>query len=90
MIDMESISWYKDGVTAEYVKEHADILADPAKMTPEQLCDAVTYCDGDFNPYSYELCRRSGDLQSLQRAGDNTTACSIIQKAARSFGIRLI
>lgn len=90
MIDLESIGWYKDGVTVEYVKEHADILADPAKMTPEQLCDAVTYCDSNFNPYSHELCHRSGDLQSLQRAEDNTAACSIIKKAARSFGIRLI
>lgn len=90
MIDIESVNWYEDSVTKKYVEENAAALADPPKMSVEELGTACTYCDSVHNPYAEELCRLAGSLRKFQEANDNKEACAVLYRAARAFGFELI
>ena len=65
-----------------------DIAAD---MTPEELAGACTYIRSSTkNIFAHELYRRAGLLQKYQCAYTENEARKILDRAAASFGIKLI
>lgn len=61
-----------------------------SQMTPLELAEMATYDrSGWNNPYCEELCRRAGLHRKFQAArGDDVRI--IVQRAAKSFGIKMI
>lgn len=88
-LDLSSVEWKDDGITRNYVKENAEELAAPRKMTPSSLSDAITYCKTFINPYAEELMRRAGNLKTFNATSDTSERSKIVRNAAKSFGILL-
>ena len=86
--------WREDNITLKYVAENANMLSEPANMTPDDLTEAITYCTTYDNPFSVELIKRAGLLDN----GLNTELfdkkfhinSKIVKKAARAFNIQII
>ena len=73
-----------------YHFEQEAVVADVKNMTPIELASASTYVrSGWKNIYTQELCRRAGLLERYLNA-DDTEVPTIVRRAAKSFGIKLI
>ena len=73
-----------------YQFEQEAVVADVKNMTPVELASASTYVrSGWKNIYAQELCRRAGLLERYLNA-DDTEVSTIVRRAAKSFGIKLI
>ena len=73
-----------------YHFEQEAVVADVKNMTPIELASASTYVrSGWKNIYTQELCRRAGLLERYLNAND-TEVSTIVRRAAKSFGIKLI
>lgn len=60
-------------------------------MTAQELATACTYVrSGWRNMFTEELCRRAGLLPKYHSAYEDRNARKIVDRAAKSFGIRLI
>lgn len=93
MINLDTVNWYNDGVTRRYLREHADELLEPEKMTPNELASAICYIDGVKNPYADELVKRaSSDKNKVKyhNAPDAKTAMEAVVAVAKEFGIKII
>ena len=68
----------------------AEMNRDVSHMTPAELAEAATYVrKGWKNQFGEELCLRAGLHQKyLESYGDKTR--EIVQRAAKSFNIRMI
>ena len=65
-----------------------DVMKD---MTPHELAGACTYERASIkNMFAEELCRRAGLLHRYQQARTDIEVRSVLDRAAKSFGIRLI
>lgn len=63
----------------------------PRGMTAQELATACTYeRSGVRNMFTEELCRRAGLLPKYRAVYEDKQARSIVDRAAKSFGIRLI
>lgn len=87
--ELRSINWKKDALTTNYVRENADDLLHPEKMSVSGLCDAITYCVSIDNPYSVELLSRAGYLYWFNIAKTSRERMEILREAAMSFRIIL-
>ena len=73
-----------------YHFEQEAVVADVKNMTPMELASASTYVrSGWKNIYTQELCRRAGLLERYLNA-DDAEVSTIVRRAAKSFGIKLI
>ena len=82
--------WRSDRITREYVAEHREMLLDPCRMTPGQLCETITYCNGFDNPYADELTRRAGNYNAFHRFGlTDSERGKVLRNAAKAFNIGL-
>lgn len=93
MISLEGISWYNDGITRRYIREHAEELTEPKKMEPVALAAALTYCTEAKNPFAEELVSRSRSEQTkikYRTAPYVKMAMEAVEEAAREFGIEII
>lgn len=62
-----------------------------AGMTPQELAGACTYIQcGVKHIFARELCRRAGLLEKYDRAYTDSDARKVLDRAAESFGIKLI
>lgn len=60
-------------------------------MTAQELAAACTYVrSGWRNLFTEELCRRARLLQPYHSAYEDRNARKVVDRAAKSFGIRLI
>ena len=60
-------------------------------MTAQELATACTYeRSGWRNMFTEELCRRAGLLPKYHSTHEDRNARAVVDRAARSFGIRLI
>lgn len=90
MFEIDSYDeWKNDGITRNYVKENAEELAEPSKMTPLRLSIATTHCKTFYNQYAEELMRRAGNLKAFYEASDDDERGKTLRSAAKSFGILL-
>lgn len=60
-------------------------------MTAQELATACTYVrSGTRNMFTEELCRRAGLLRRYHSAYEDKDAREVVNRAAKSFGIRLV
>lgn len=60
-------------------------------MTAQELAAACTYVrSGTRNMFTEELCRRAGLLRQYHSAYEDKDAREVVNRAAKSFGIRLV
>ena len=60
-------------------------------MTAQELATACTYVrSGIRNMFTEELCRRAGLLRQYHSAYEDKKAREVVDRAAKSFGIRII
>lgn len=88
-LDLSSIDWKRDRITKEYVEENRNMLMYPSKMDARKLGEAVTYCQSAWNPFSYELMRRSGHLSAFRKARGGKEKSAILDKSCRYHGFML-
>ena len=88
-LDLKSIEWKRDRITREFVEENRDMLMQPSQMEPRKLGEAVTYCQSAWNPFSYELMRRSGHLEEFRSARTEKEKSKILDKSCRYHGFML-
>ena len=84
---LSDVNWKDDAVTRNWVRENANELLSPRKMTVSRLATTVTFCETTENPYAEEFVRRAGLLQTFQFAADPTERVRILRKAAKGFGV---
>ena len=60
-------------------------------MTAQELATACTYVrSGIRNMFTEELCRWAGLLRQYHSAYEDKDAREVVNRAAKSFGIRLV
>ena len=70
--------------------EQEAVASDVKNMTPMELASASTYVRSGWKSiYTQELCRRAGMLERYLNA-DDMEVSTIVRRAAKSFGIKLI
>lgn len=89
MIILEKVNWRKDRATQEYVEKKAKELKEPEKMKPFELGEAVTYCRSIYNPFAYEIMRRSNHLDKFYDAWNEQQRNEIFNRSCRYHGFML-
>ena len=60
-------------------------------MTAQELATACTYVrSGTRNMFTEELCRRAGLLRPYHSTYEDRNARKVVDRAAKSFGVRLV
>ena len=88
-LDLRNIDWKHDFITREYVEENRDMLMRPSQMDARKLGEAITYCRSSWNPFSYELMRRSGHFKAFREARTEKEKSAILDRACRYHGFML-
>lgn len=89
MVDLSTIPWRMDRITKEYIEENREKLSDSTSMTPNELGDAITYCQTAWNPYAEELMSRSGHLEAFREAKTDKERSEILKKSCAYHGFLL-
>lgn len=89
MINLETVNWRRDRATLEYIEKKAETLREPESMKPFQLGEAVTYCRSIYNPFAYEIMRRSGHLDKFREAWNEQQRNDIFNRSCRYHGFML-
>lgn len=88
-MEIANINWRKDRITREFVEENEDRLREPDNMTPEELCEAITYCHTIENPYTDMLIFKAGMSERRSRSGGIKELSKLLDQSASAFGIKM-
>ena len=89
-VDISDVEWRTDYIAQRYIAENFAQLMYPDRMSARELATAAAYCASIDNPYTKELCRAAGLLESFEGAATDEERAAVLRETARRFRMAII